>query len=84
MEGSGLAPSDSVEIVTKTGKRIASDKIKFAKGSHQLRIDRHELWIKFADCLGRDIPESVKSSAFENLMNFERLSSVDELTLRVQ
>jgi 2-methylcitrate dehydratase PrpD len=82
MEGSALAPSDAVELVTRHGLSFKSGEVFYAKGSHQLPLSRQELWTKFADCLGADVPDDAKARAFGNLMILERLKGPAELSLR--
>jgi 2-methylcitrate dehydratase PrpD len=79
MEGSAFAPSETVEITMRNGKIMATQPIRFAKGSKQRPLSREELHAKFADCLGRDFSSAVKTSAFEKLMNLERLNSAGDL-----
>lgn len=82
MPGSAFAPADSVAITTTAGETLQSGPIEYAKGSHQHPLSPGELWAKFADCLGEDYAETRKSSAFENLMMFDRLNGTADLTLK--
>ncbi len=79
--GSNFAPFDAVEITMIGGETLKSGPVEYAKGSHERPLSREELWIKFADCLGTEIPDAQKSRAFEKLMAFERLNSADALAL---
>jgi 2-methylcitrate dehydratase PrpD len=81
MAGSNFAPADAVEITTVTGETLKSGPVEYAKGSHQRPLSRDELWIKFADCLGAEFPDSKKSHAFENLMMLDRLNGASDLAL---
>lgn len=84
MEGSAFAPADAVEITTVGGETLKSGPIEYAKGSHQRPLSRDELWVKFADCLGAQFPDSQKTRAFENLMAIDRLNGTGDLALRAQ
>ncbi len=84
MPGSAFAPADAVEITTTSGATLTSGPVEYAKGSHQRPLSRAELWVKFADCLGADYPAPRKSSAFENLMIFDRLNGAADLALQKQ
>lgn len=77
MAGSAFAPSETVEITTVDGRVLASEPIVFAKGSKQRPLSQEELRLKFIDCLGGDLRGG--ESAFEKLMNFERLGGTREL-----
>jgi 2-methylcitrate dehydratase PrpD len=79
MEGSAFAPWEKVEIATLNGKTMATEPIRFAKGSTQCPLSLGELEEKFSDCLGEEIGGNVKAGAFEKLMNLERLNSVRDL-----
>lgn len=79
MDGSAFAPSESVEITTVEGEVFASEQIVFAKGSKQRPLSRDELEAKFRDCLGDDLTEAAKSTAFERLMHLERLNGAADL-----
>ncbi|MFL6798121.1 MAG: MmgE/PrpD family protein [Xanthobacteraceae bacterium] len=81
MEGSAFAPADAVAITTVGGKTLKAPPVVHAKGSHQRPLSSEELWVKFADCLGEEVPESAKSRAFSNLTNFDRLNGTGDLTL---
>jgi 2-methylcitrate dehydratase PrpD len=82
-EGSNFAPFDAVEITTTGGETLKSGPVEYAKGSHQRRLSREELWTKFAECLGGEFPETKKSQAFENLMMFDRLNGAGDLALQI-
>jgi 2-methylcitrate dehydratase PrpD len=82
MPGTAFAPADSVAITTTSGETLQSGAVAYAKGSHQHPLSHDELWAKFADCLGEDYPETRKSSAFENLMIFDRLNGAADLALK--
>ena len=82
MPGTAFAPADSVAITTTSGETLKSGPVEYAKGSHQHPLSRDELWAKFADCLGEDYPETRKSSAFENLLIFDRLNGAADLALK--
>jgi 2-methylcitrate dehydratase PrpD len=84
MPGTAFAPADSVAITTTSGETLQSGPVEYAKGSHQHPLSRGELWAKFADCLGEDYPDGRKSSAFENLMIFDRLNGAADLALQKQ
>jgi 2-methylcitrate dehydratase PrpD len=84
MPGSAFAPADSVAITTTSGETLQSGPIEYAKGSHQHPLSREELWEKFADCLGEEYPDTRKSSAFENLMMFDRLNGAADVALQKQ
>jgi len=79
MEGSAFAPWEKVEITTLNGKTMATEPLRFAKGSTQSPLSRSELHEKFADCLGGEFSGNVKTGAFEKLMNLERLNSARDL-----
>jgi 2-methylcitrate dehydratase PrpD len=79
MEGSAFAPWEKVEITMLDGKTMATDPIRFAKGSTHSPLSRDELHEKFADCLGGEFSGNVKAGAFEKLMNLERLNSARDL-----
>jgi len=81
MEGSAFAPADAVEITTTAGETLKSGPVQYAKGSHQRPLSRDELWVKFADCLGAQIPDPAKSHAFDNLMALDRVNRVGDLAL---
>jgi 2-methylcitrate dehydratase PrpD len=82
MPGSAFAPADSVAITTTSGETLQSGPVEYAKGSHQHPLSRDELWAKFADCLGDDYSDTRKSSAFENLLIFDRLNGAADLALQ--
>ena len=82
MPGTAFAPADCVAITTMSGETLQSGPVEYAKGSHQHPLSGDELWAKFADCLGEDYPEGRKSSAFENLMIFDRLNGAADLALK--
>lgn len=79
MDGSAFAPEESVEIITTAGETLTSDKIKYAKGSHQRPLNSDELREKFDDCLGGGIGAKTKADAFDRLSNLERLNGVSDL-----
>jgi len=79
MNGSAFAPSESVEITTTGGQVFASGPVVHAKGSMQRPLSRDELQGKFLDCLGDDLAASAKTTAFEKLMNLERLNGASDL-----
>jgi 2-methylcitrate dehydratase PrpD len=79
LNGSAFAPEESVEIVTTSGETIKSDKIKYAKGSHQRPLTEQELREKFDDCLGADIRDDKKKEAFDRLINLEQLTGTSDL-----
>jgi 2-methylcitrate dehydratase PrpD len=79
MEGSAFAPWEKVEITTRNGKTMATEPIRFAKGSTQSPLSRGELHEKFSDCLGAVFSGNIKTGAFEKLMNLERLNSARDL-----
>lgn len=81
-EGSNFAPADSVEITTKSGETLKSGPVEYARGSQQKPLSRHELFDKFAECLGVDFQESKKSRAFENLMMLDRLNGAGDLAMQ--
>lgn len=80
MEGSAFAPSEIVEIATRSGKIFSSEPIRFARGSKQNPLSREELLTKFADCLGSSFGEGAKTRTFEKLMGLERLNSAGDLS----
>ena len=45
----------------------------------QRPLSRDELQGKFVDCLGDDLAASAKTTAFEKLMNLERLNGAADL-----
>jgi 2-methylcitrate dehydratase PrpD len=79
LDGSAFAPEESVEIVTASGQILRSEKIKFAKGSHQRPLAQDELREKFDDCLGEAFDSKAKTVVFDKLSNLERLNSAAEL-----
>ena len=79
LDGSAFAPEESVEIVTTSGRILSSEKIKFAKGSHQRPLTQDELREKFDDCLGEAFDSAAKIHAFDKLSNLERLNSAADL-----
>jgi 2-methylcitrate dehydratase PrpD len=79
MNGSAFAPSESVEITTTQGQVFAGAPVVHAKGSMQRPLSRSELQDKFLDCLGGDLTASAKVTAFEKLMNLERLNDASDL-----
>jgi 2-methylcitrate dehydratase PrpD len=79
LDGSAFAPEESVEVVTSSGKTLASDTIKFAKGSHQRPLTQDELREKFDDCLGEQFDRKVKTDTFDRLSNLERLNTAADL-----
>ena len=81
MDGSAFAPADAVEITTTSGASLQSEPVTYAKGSHQRPLTSDELWKKFADCLGSEVPERTKQRAFESLMMLDRLNNVGDLSL---
>ncbi len=82
MPASAFAPADAVEITTTSGTTLKSGPVEYAKGSHQSPLSRDEVWGKFSDCLGDDYAPARKSSAFENLMIFDRLNGAADLALQ--
>jgi 2-methylcitrate dehydratase PrpD len=81
MEGSGLAPFDSVDMTRKDGTTISSGKIEYAKGHFRNPLSREQLWMKFTDCVGDFASETGKTQAFERLMALENVRTTDELSL---
>jgi 2-methylcitrate dehydratase PrpD len=79
MDGSAFAPSETVEITTMEGRTLASEPICFAKGSKQRPLTCEELRAKFVDCLGESFSHGSKNSAFEKLMNLERVNSAADV-----
>jgi 2-methylcitrate dehydratase PrpD len=79
MSGSAFAPEESVEIVTTSGKVLKSEKIKYAKGSHQRPLTQAELREKFDDCLGETFNDRAKINTFDRLSNLERVNSAADL-----
>ncbi len=79
--GSNFAPFDAVEITTISGETFRSGPVEYAKGSHERPLSRDELWTKFADCLGMEVPDTQKSRTFEKLMMFDRLNGAGDLAL---
>jgi hypothetical protein len=71
-------------MTTVAGNTWKGSPIKYAKGSHQNPLSRDELWLKFADCLGVDFPESAKVRIFESLMRFDSLHGPNDLGLKYQ
>ena len=84
MENSAFAPADAVQMTTVAGNTWKGNPIKYAKGSHQNPLSRDELWLKFADCLGAEFPESAKIRIFESLMRFDSLNGPSDLALNYQ
>jgi 2-methylcitrate dehydratase PrpD len=79
LDGSAFAPEESVQIVTTSGQILNSEKIKFAKGSHQRPLTRNELREKFDDCLGEQFDRKTKTDTFDKLSNLERLNTATDL-----
>jgi len=79
MNGSAFAPSETVAIRTKKGNVFASEPIVHAKGSMQRPLSRGELQVKFDDCIGDDLGAKARTSAFDRLMNLERLNGAADL-----
>lgn len=75
LDGSAFAPDESVEVVTTAGETLNSEKIRYAKGSHQRPLSQRELREKFDDCLGDAFDNKSKADAFDKLSNLERLNS---------
>ena len=79
LDGSAFAAEESVDIVTTSGQILSSEKIRFAKGSHQRPLTRDELREKFDECLGEAFDSKAKTNAFDKLSNLERLNSAADL-----
>jgi 2-methylcitrate dehydratase PrpD len=79
--GSNFAPADAVEITTVAGQTHKSGPVEYAKGSHQRPLSHEELWTKFADCLGAEVPDRQKTRAFASLMTLDRLNGAGDLSL---
>jgi 2-methylcitrate dehydratase PrpD len=79
MNGSAFAPSETVAIRTQKGDVFASEPIVHAKGSMQRPLSRGELQVKFDDCIGDDLGAKARTSAFDRLMNLERLNGAADL-----
>src|SRR5581483_4558350 len=71
MEGSAFAPSEAVEIHTRSGHVFKSGDVVHPKGSYQRPLSRNELWEKFSACLGADFAERDRERCFEELARLE-------------
>ena len=79
LDGSAFAPEECVEVVTSSGHSLCSERIRFAKGSHQRPLTRDELREKFNDCLGETFDSRTKAAVFEALSGLESLRSAADL-----
>lgn len=76
-----FAPADKVEVVLRSGARIASEPVERPKGSWQKPLTAQELRDKFIDCATRALDEHTSTQLFEQLWAMTSLASVRDLPL---
>lgn len=79
LNDSAFAAQDWVEIETIDGKKLISEKIVHAKGSHQNPVNPRELETKFRDCTANHLSQESQNALLAKLAKLEDLASVADL-----
>lgn len=75
----GYAIHDRVVIELRDGRKLDSGPIANVRGDHENPLDRHELWLKFDDCLQFAGAGASAAPLFEMLMTLDEVPHVRQL-----